>query len=57
MEKCKEDDIREILLEALLTDGGHHKQYALEEALRLLIGNTMVNKLKDELQWEDGIPS
>ena len=47
----------EALVFGLHIDGAHHKQHALEEALEALIGPERFKALKDEEQWEDGIPS
>ena len=44
------------LLNGLNTDGGHHKQYEMEEALRLICGDRWTNEAKEEFQWENGIP-
>lgn len=43
------------LLHGLLTDGGHHKQWALEQAFRALCTDDYVDHAKIKLQWEDGI--
>ena len=48
-----------LLVDGLIIDGGHHKQWFLEEALKLL-GYDLV-KLRKEMNerdydWEDGIP-
>lgn len=51
------DKITAALLHGLTTDGAHHKQYALEEALRLLTGDEFAEKAYREFQWERGIPS
>lgn len=44
------------LLEALDTDGEHHKQYWLEEALRLVVTTEDFDDLKKQMQWEEGKP-
>ena len=51
------DKIVHTLIEGLLTDGGHHKQFYLEEALRLFCCESWVDEANSELEWEDGIPS
>lgn len=51
------DDAIEQLLRALMTDGSHHKQYDIEQALRLICGNDWVDREKSKRQWIDGIPS
>ena len=45
------------ILEGLLTDGVHHKQYTLEVVLRMLCEDSWVDEAKKELQWEEGIPA
>lgn len=50
--------VKDIIIDALLTDGGHHKQWYLEQLLWKL--GFDVDKLKKELQkedyeWEEGI--
>ena len=49
------DSVADMLLAALTTDGGHHKQWYLERAMRAISGDAYVDSAKDELQWEDGI--
>jgi len=41
------------LIEGLTTDGAHHKQYHLEEALRLLVEEEFEETKKD-WGWDDG---
>ena len=53
----KHDKAASILLEGLMTDGGHHKQYYMEQALRALLGDTFVDRSKARLQWEEGLRS
>ena len=43
------------LLSGLNTDGGHHKQWALEMALFKLVGEEEYTRLKEKHQWEEGI--
>ena len=56
----EEADVVELLIAGLLTDGAHHKQWALNETLRLLLGDNYEGrraKLTAEgYWWEDGIP-
>ena len=49
------DKIAAILLLGLTTDGAHHKQWSLEEALRLLAGESFVNGAREEFCFEQGI--
>ena len=39
---------------ALMIDGGHHKQWYLEEILKKVVDN--FTELKEQYEWEDGIP-
>lgn len=55
-EWCFDNIVKEIL-EGLLTDGSHHKQYTLEMVLRMLCDDSWVDEAKKELQWEEGIPA
>ena len=53
------DDIYDLLTDALITDGAHHKQWYIEESLRKMGVN--LEKLRKELKkenyaWEKGIP-
>jgi len=53
-----EDELREIaadLVEGLTTEGGHHKQYYMEEALRRLVPGEFAT-CKRSWGWADGIP-
>ena len=43
-----------LLIDGLNTDGAHHKQYYLEEVLRLLAPDEF-GECKAIWQWEDGI--
>jgi len=53
----KLDLVTTELLNGLITDGGHHKQWHLENALKILPGSEFYDEAKDEFRWEDGIPS
>ena len=57
LHKLHFDNIVKEILEGLLTDGSHHKQYTLETVLRMLCEDSWVDEAKKELQWEEGIPS
>ena len=52
----------ELIVEGLMTDGGHHKQWYLEQILLSLLGKDGVkNKRLEVLEkyewaWEHGIP-
>lgn len=51
------DKVVKTLLEGLTTDGGHHKQFYLETALRQLCTDEWTDKAKEHFQWEEGIPN
>jgi len=44
-----------ILLEGLQTDGAHHKQAAMEQALSIICGDDWLAETHAEFQWEEGI--
>jgi len=57
-----EDDIRDAIydlcVDGLLTDGGHHKQWYLEEILKTLgydLDEIRQDLLKHDYDWENGI--
>jgi len=50
------DEVVKLLIEGLITDGSHHKQYYLEKAFRSLCEDEYVDQAKEEFQWEAGIP-
>lgn len=43
------------LIAGLQTDGAHHKQHYMEEALRLIIGDVQFDIVKKATRWKDGI--
>ncbi len=45
----------ELICDALLTDGGHHKQWYLEQLLIKLVGEDKANDLVKMSDWEKGI--
>lgn len=50
------------LLNGLHTDGAHHKQWDMEQALLSLVGKERVEEIKkaeseDDCYWEEGIPA
>lgn len=55
--------IKEHCISGLITDGGHHKQWFLEEVIKMLGYNldkikkeeSTPNKNGDWYEWEDGI--
>ena len=51
------DKVTACIIHGLITDGAHHKQWDLEEALQKLCGDEFVQKAKAEFQWTEGIPS
>ena len=57
MADIPDDTIRDItstLIDGLTTDGAHHKQYALEEALRMLVRDEFA-ACKSSWGWDDGV--
>lgn len=50
------EKIVKMLIEALQTDGSHHKQWYLERIFREICGDSYVDEEKNKFQWEDGIP-
>jgi hypothetical protein len=57
MEELSESLVRDIastLIDGLTTDGAHHKQWALEEALRILVPDEFA-ECKSSWEWEDGV--
>jgi len=57
------EKIKEELLNGLFIDGSHHKQYYLEQALKLLVSKKEFEKLRlveEEGEtyeaWEEGMP-
>jgi hypothetical protein len=51
------DDAVKALIMGLTTDGAHHKQYYLEQALLALTEEAWLEHARTEFQWEKGIPS
>jgi len=55
------ESVVEIIIDALMTDGAHHKQWSLEQVLLSLIGEEGIKKRRLELVeeygwvWERGI--
>lgn len=59
----KVEEAIEHILNGLNTDGAHHKQWDLEQALISLVGQERVDQMKLEIieegiygVWEPGIP-
>ena len=54
-----QENIKEFIIEGLLTDGGHHKQWFLEKILSQYLAHNL-DQIRKELQdegfeWEPGI--
>ena len=47
----KREELKELCISGLFTDGAHHKQWYLEEILKLL--GFDLNKIRDELNTKD----
>jgi len=54
MKKTKKKAIFELVIDALQTEGGNHKQWYLEEILKVLGFNP--DEMRDSPNWEEGIP-
>lgn len=57
--EAQQNKIKDIVVCGLLTDGTHHKQYALERVLEAIGVNMKVLKSelrKEGYEWEWGIP-
>lgn len=52
----KETRILEFVIDGLLTDGAHHKQWYLEQILTTIWGSTeyIRDLLKEKYNWESG---
>lgn len=53
--KDPRDEAVVALLMGLTTDGAHHKQHFLEQALRALCEGEYVDKAKREFDWQEGV--
>lgn len=51
----KDKTIQELIIDALHTDGDHHKQWYLEQILLKIMGELRVNQLHKQEEWEQGI--
>lgn len=50
------ENIMRFALEGVMTDGGHHKQYYLEQIIRELSQDkNAIKTLREEFGWEEGI--
>ena len=55
----EKEEIKDLCVEGLLTDGGNHKQWFLEEILKKLgydLKEVSIELAKDDYLWEKGIP-
>lgn len=57
MNEYKKEQIKELLCEGLSYDGGHHKQYYLEEVFKLIFGIEEFKDFKKANYLDDGIPA
>ena len=59
IDEAKLEQVKEFGVEALFTDGGHHKQWYIEEMLKLLgvdLEEMRIEQLREGwLNWEEGI--
>lgn len=54
----KKEELKELCISGLLTDGGHHKQWYLEKILEKLgysLEEIRQELLKEDYEWEEGI--
>lgn len=62
-DKERIDKAVEHLIDGLLTDGEHHKQWDMQQALEALKGEKWVKEYRKLLEedgyydWDDGIPA
>jgi len=45
------------LIEGMMVDGAHHKQYAMSEAVRLICGQKFLDEAINEFGFDLGVPS
>lgn len=57
MNEYKKEQIKDLLCEGLSYDGGHHKQYCLEEVFKLIFGIEELEDFKKANYLDDGIPA
>lgn len=53
MKKIKKQAIKDLVINALQIDGEHHKQWYLEEILKVLGYNP--DEMRDQPSWEEGV--
>lgn len=51
------DNLIKLCLEGLTIDGGHHKQWFLEEILKMSMTDLGIIAAKKEFEWDEGIPN
>jgi len=49
------DETVKIILEGLITDGAHHKQWYLEQVLQSLVEPEYYETCRKEFEWDEGI--
>ena len=57
MNQYKRDEVKELLCNGLSYDGGHHKQYYLQEVFKMIFGEEEFLEYKEANYWDDGIPA
>lgn len=55
MEDYEFERLEKLLVDGLRTDGGHHKQWYLEQILLFLVGYHKFDRLREKHDWEKGI--
>lgn len=49
------EQVRELVMDALTTDGGHHKQWYLAEIAQLVLSPFELEQFQAEYDYEPGI--
>ena len=48
-------EIADLAIEGLTIDGEHHKQWYFEQVLEKIFDSAVVNALRKENDWEEGV--
>jgi hypothetical protein len=49
------DEVVKLIIEGLITDGAHHKQWYLEQIFKAICEDEYVETTRKEFTWEEGI--
>jgi hypothetical protein len=55
MESYEIDHLKDLLVNGLINDAGHHKQWYLEQVLLFIVGKPEFEELQQKEEWEKGI--